>query len=143
MVIRVASVFVVFSALISAAWTPHHPYLHAPSVETYATHNPAGRTILSTGRYLTPVGKHIPVGRMPYGLAISRDGKMLFVASAGVGQIITDWRQAKPAVTIVSPPSAKKWESDRRGHECGRRRLFARRANAVLEQWRIGSRLCH
>ena len=34
---------------------------------------------------------------------MSRDGKMLFVASDGVGQIITEWRQAKPVVTVVNP----------------------------------------
>ena len=61
-------------------------------METYARHDPGGRTILATGRYLKPVGRHLAVGRFPYGLAMSRDGKTLFVASDGVGQIITDWR---------------------------------------------------
>ena len=65
------------------------PYLHAPSVDTYAKHDPGGLTILSNGRYIKPVGRHLPVGHSPYGLAMSRDGKMLFVASDGVGQFIT------------------------------------------------------
>jgi YVTN family beta-propeller protein len=80
------------------------PYLHAPSVDSYAKHDPKGLTILSSGRYLRPVGRHIPVAREPYGLAMSRDGKTLFVASDGVGQIITDWREGKPLVTVVKPP---------------------------------------
>ena len=48
------------------------PFLHAPSVDTYAKHDPNGRTILSTGRYLQPIGRHLPVARFPYGLAMSR-----------------------------------------------------------------------
>ncbi len=73
-------------------------------MDTYARHDPAGRTILSSGRFLQPVGKHLPVGRFPYGLAMSRDGKTLFVASSGVGQLITDWRGANPAIAVVTPP---------------------------------------
>jgi hypothetical protein len=57
------------------------PYLHPPSVETYARHDPAGVTILSNGRYLTPAGRHFPIARSPYGMALSRDGSRLFVAS--------------------------------------------------------------
>jgi len=82
------------------------PYLHAPSIDTYATHNPNGLTILSSGRYLKPAGRHLPVACEPYGLAMSRNGKTLFVASKGVGQIITDWLSAKPVVTVVNPAIA-------------------------------------
>ena len=89
--------------MVNAA-TPDASYLHAPSVDTYAQHDPHGLTILSSGRYLKPVGRHLPVAREPYGLAMSRDGEILFVASDGVGQIITDWRSAKPVVKVVNPP---------------------------------------
>ncbi len=82
-----------------------HPYLQAPSTDTYATHNPNGQTILSSGRYLKPVGRHLPVGREPYGLAMSRDGATLFVASDGVGQILTDWREPQPVVMKITPPT--------------------------------------
>jgi YVTN family beta-propeller protein len=81
------------------------PFLHAPSVDTYAHHDPTGLTILATGRYLKPVGKHLPVARFPYGLAMSRDGQTLFVASDGVGQIISEWRGANPLVAVVNPPT--------------------------------------
>ncbi len=84
------------------------PYLHAPSVTDYAMHNPEGRTILPTGRFIQPVGKHLPVARWPHGLVLSPDGKTAFVASAGVGQFITDWNGAEPTVTAFSPGQGKK-----------------------------------
>jgi len=79
-------------------------YLHAPAIDDYAKHDPNGVTILSNGRFLKPAGKHLAVAPSPYGLAMSRDGKILFVASDGVGQIITDWHEAKPAVAVIEPP---------------------------------------
>lgn len=81
-------------------------YLHAPSVDTYATHDPAGTTILPNGRYLRPEGKHLPVGRDPYGLAMSGDGNQLFVPSDGVGQILTGWQSGAPKITELHPPGS-------------------------------------
>ena len=101
---RFKPIIFILLGLALAAHAAAAPYLHAPSVETYARHDPNGLTILSNGRYLKPVGRHLPVARFPYGLAMSRDGKTLFVASDGVGQIITNWRGAKPVVTAVTPP---------------------------------------
>ena len=98
------TIIVTLTGLALAASAADQPYLHAPAIDAYATHDPNGLTILPTGRYLKPVGRHVPVGHDPYGLAISRDGKTLFVASDGVGQIITNWRTAKPVVTAVNPP---------------------------------------
>jgi len=92
------------TGFVLTAWSADQPYLHAPSTETYARHDPNGLTILSNGRHLKPVGRHLPVGRFPYGLAMSRDGRMLFVASDGVGQIVTDWRSEKPDVKSLTPP---------------------------------------
>ena len=80
------------------------PYLHPPSVDTYAHHDPAGTTILSNGRHLTPVGRHFPVARWPYGMAMSRDGQTLFVASDGVGQLVLDWAGAEPRFETVALP---------------------------------------
>lgn len=78
------------------------PYLHAPSIDTYAKHDPAGTTILPTGRLLKPVGRHMPLARWPHSLVLSPDGSMAFVASQGVGQLITDWQGAKPTVTNIA-----------------------------------------
>ena len=88
-------------AAVSAA---NRPYLHAPAVNEYAKHDPSGLTILSTGRYLKPSGTHFPVAQFPYGLAMSRDGSVLFVASEDAGQFITDWQGARPTVVGVKPP---------------------------------------
>lgn len=96
-------VFVLLTALLVAGLpqpgsAAPEVYLHAPSVETYAQHDPTGLTILPDGRYLTPVGTNMPVAREPYGLAMTRDGETLFVASDGVGQLITNWSSGPGAV---------------------------------------------
>ncbi|MEI2722627.1 MAG: hypothetical protein V9H26_03495 [Verrucomicrobiota bacterium] len=117
-------------------------YLHAPSVDTYAKHDPDGLTILSSGRYLKPAGRPIPVAREPYGLAMSRDGKTLFVASDGVGQIITDWRTAKPVVTAVNPPLALAERQKRASDEWRRRGFFAGRTKTLLEQRGLRRGIC-
>ncbi len=99
------SALAILAGLALAARGAEPPYLHAPSVDTYARHDPAGLTILSTGRYLKPVGRHVPVASAPYGLAMSADGQVLFVASDGTGQLITDWRGEKPTVSPIVPPA--------------------------------------
>jgi len=105
--------------LASLSWpglAAQPPYLHAPSVDTYATHDPTGLTILPTGRFLTPAGRHVPVARDPYGLAMTRDGSTLFVASEGVGQIVTDWQSAQPKVTELRPvPTKERRKRDNTG----------------------------
>jgi YVTN family beta-propeller protein len=86
------------------------PYLHAPSIDSYAHFDPEGLTIMTTGRYLKPVGSHVPVARWPHGLTLSPDGKTAFVASEGVGQLIADWQGEHPVVTTLRPDT----ESGRR-----------------------------
>jgi YVTN family beta-propeller protein len=95
----------------AAVWA--QPYLHPPSVDTYATHDPAGTTILPNGRYLRPDGKHFPLVRFPHGLAMSRDGRLLFVASDGVGQMLTEWQSGAPKIVEIRLP---KPPGRRRGH---------------------------
>src|ERR1043166_7450009 len=102
-----SSAIMALAALALAARAAEQPYLHAPSVETYAQHDPNGLTILSSGRHLKPVGRHLPVARFPYGLAMSRDGKTLFVASDGVGQIINRWQDPSPEIVELKPPAYK------------------------------------
>jgi YVTN family beta-propeller protein len=85
------------------------PYLHASAIDEYALHDPNGRTILPTGRFLTPAGTHIPVARWPHGLVLSPDGRTAFVASDGVGQLITGWEAGTPKVEQILPdPDNKK-----------------------------------
>ena len=92
-------------ATIHAA--PPIPYLHAPSVDSFAKHDPTGVTILSNGRLLTPAGTHVPVAHDPYGLAITRDGATLFIASEGVGQLVQDWQSGPRKITPVRPEPGK------------------------------------
>jgi YVTN family beta-propeller protein len=100
------------AAFLGAATVWAQPYLHPPSVDTYARHDPAGITILPNGRYLRPEGRHFPLARFPHGLAMSRDGKQLFVPSDGVGQILTDWQSGAPKIVELNPPKPPK----KRGH---------------------------
>jgi YVTN family beta-propeller protein len=108
MVVKLGCAILLLAALAWPAWATDQPFLHAPSVDTYAKHDPNGLTILSSGRHLKPVGRHVAVARFPYGLARSRDGKVLFVASDGLGQLITEWREGQPAVAVVMAPTYKR-----------------------------------
>jgi len=77
------------------------PYLHMPSIDSFAKHDPMGVTILPEGRLLTPAGVPTPVARWPYGLALTPDGQRAFVASEGVGQWLNGW-QEKAEVSRLS-----------------------------------------
>lgn len=98
--------FIAGLATLSSAPPKPPPYLRAAAVEEYAQHDPGGTTILPNGRFLRPVGNHLPVARWPHGLATSADGATLFVASDGIGQLITDWTSASPTVTPLTPTLA-------------------------------------
>jgi YVTN family beta-propeller protein len=78
------------------------PYLHAPAVNSYARHDPYGTTILPTGRLLRPAGRSFPVSKWPHGLVMTRDGSTLFIASEGVGQIVTGWTSPQPTIRTVT-----------------------------------------
>jgi YVTN family beta-propeller protein len=95
----VRSLAVGLVALFAPAAAPAQtgaPYLHAPSVTSYAKHDPAGVTILPDGRLLRPVGRQIPVPQWPHGLAVSPDGSTVFVACAGSGRLIRNWDSQSP-----------------------------------------------
>ncbi len=80
-------------------------FLHPPAVNEYATHDPAGTTILPNGRYLRPEGRHFPLVRFPHGLAMTRDGKRLFIPSDGTGQLLSDWQSDTPKIVEIKLPS--------------------------------------
>ncbi|MBB6050821.1 bifunctional YncE family protein/alkaline phosphatase family protein [Armatimonas rosea] len=92
------------------------PYLHAPSVESYATFNPEGRTIMTTGRFLEPVGTHTPVATWPHGLVLSPDRQTAFVASDGVGQLLAGWQSGTPTVTELKARPGNPQEKKRRNN---------------------------
>lgn len=101
-----------FGALLATAAMAAQPYLHAPAVDAYAKHDPAGITILPNGREVRPEGRSFPLGRFPEGLAMSRDGKQLFVPSDGVGQLLTEWQSGAPKMAQLIPPKPPK----KKGH---------------------------
>src|ERR1019366_2670870 len=82
----------------AAAGQVSAPYLHAPAGDAYAVHDPAGVTILPNGRRLQPAGTPLPLARYPHGMVMSRDGSRLFVASDGVGQIVSGWQTGSPKI---------------------------------------------
>lgn len=90
-------------SLLSGPSEGTRPYLHVPSVDSFAKHDPAGITILPEGRLLRPAGTATPVSRNPYGLAMSPNGEQIFVASEGAGQWIDGWRTT-PQVTHQPAP---------------------------------------
>lgn len=87
----------------ASAGAADRPYLCAPAILEYAQHDPAGTTILPNGRFLRPLGQHIPVARWPHGLTLSPDGEELFVASGGVGQLVKAWRGETPTLAELVP----------------------------------------
>ncbi len=91
------------TALTALAQQPR-PYLHAPAGDAYAVHDPNGTTILPNGRLLRPAGKHLPLARFPHGMAMSRDGALLFVPSDGVGQLVSNWQSPTPTIKEITPP---------------------------------------
>ena len=93
-----------FASVYLASMPAQRPFLHMPSVDTYAKHDPYGTTILPEGRLLTPAGIPTPVARNPYGMAISPDGKQIFVASEKAGQWLVNWESTPK----VSPQTALK-----------------------------------
>lgn len=94
---------------------PRTPYLHPPAVNEFARHDPNGTTILSNGRYLTPAGKAYPLPAWPHGLSTSRDGSTLFVASAGIGQLVSDWQSNQPQFRPLLPPQKGKKRGENSG----------------------------
>jgi YVTN family beta-propeller protein len=101
---RFCLVLFAFSLLAQVAPLKRRPYLHAPAGDAYAVHDPAGVTILPNGRRLQPAGMHHPLARYPHGMVMSRDGARLFVASDGVGQLISAWQTDAPKISLLQPP---------------------------------------
>ena len=61
--------------------------LSAPAGNLYTSINKNGTTVLPNGRLLTPAGKSLVVAPHPFGLALSRDGKIAVTANSGVAPL--------------------------------------------------------
>lgn len=79
--------------------------LQAPAGTRPAKIEPQGTTILPNGRLLTPLGKQIRVAPHPYGLSLSRDGKVLVSVNSGTEPfsltIIRNPNSDNPEVTQI------------------------------------------
>ncbi len=54
---------------------------------------------LSTGKYISPIGEHTPVGSFPCNMALSPDGRYVAVTGAGSREYLTILRTSDGAVT--------------------------------------------
>ena len=62
--------------------------ISVPGVNEYTSINMKGKTVLPSGRYLTPAGQTIQITNKPFGLAISPDGRKSVTLHNGVITII-------------------------------------------------------
>lgn len=97
---------VLAACLLAASPSAATPYLHMPSVDTYAKHDPAGVTVLPEGRLLTPVGKATPLAPWPTGLVLSPTGEQAFVASEGNAAFLDGWK-GTPTLHKFQPGTGK------------------------------------
>src|SRR5215831_35969 len=83
--------------------------LEAPAGERPVTIDPAGESVLPSGRLITPRGTQVKVAPHPYGLALSPDGQSLVTANSGTApfslSIITGLQNAQPTVVQIPPGS--------------------------------------
>ncbi|HEV8084432.1 MAG TPA: bifunctional YncE family protein/alkaline phosphatase family protein [Chitinophagaceae bacterium] len=82
--------FFTFSLFISANTFAQKSYqvLSVPGIKQYTHINTTGKSVLASGRYVTPVGETIQITHDPFGMAISPDGKKTVTIHNGVFTII-------------------------------------------------------
>ena len=62
--------------------------LEVPGTKEYSRIDSAGRSVLPSGRYITPAGQFLRITHDPFGLAISPDGKKAITLHNGVVTLI-------------------------------------------------------
>jgi YVTN family beta-propeller protein len=62
--------------------------LSVPAKDEYCIINPAGKSVLPSGRWVTPAGQTIRITHDPFGMALSPDGKKIVTLHNGVFTII-------------------------------------------------------
>lgn len=82
--------------------------LSVPAVKEFTHIDISGKSVLASGRYVTPAGETIRITHDPFGMAISPDGKKTVTIHNGVFTIINNETLANTRVpsydgTIVSP----------------------------------------
>lgn len=84
---RFAFLVLIISGLISCA-KKEVVTLQAPGAAEYCRIDPAGTSVLPSGRYVTPAGKVSMISRAPYGLALSPDESTALVLHNGVVTLV-------------------------------------------------------
>jgi len=99
---------ILLAATSSAVAQKTYPILSVPGAADYAHIDTAGKTILPSGRYLTPAGQTIRITHDPFGMAISPDATTTVTLHNGVFTIIDNTTLAATRIpsydgTIASP----------------------------------------
>ncbi len=111
-IISVLTVFLIFLSQTVSAQTADpqgasRSSLSAPAGNRPTKIDPAGETVLPSGRLITPLGKQVRVAPHPYGLALSPDGKTLVTVNSGIMpfsvSIITGLDSSQPQVAQIPP----------------------------------------
>ena len=76
--------------------------LQVPGAVDYCRINPAGTSVLPSGRYVTPAGQSVRITRAPYGLAVSPDGRRAVVLHHSGVVTVVDLQQPDQAVRVPS-----------------------------------------
>lgn len=100
-------VFVFFLSLQSLA-QKNYEVLSVPATKTFTHIDKKGKSVLASGRYVTPAGETIQITHDPFGMAVSPDGKKTITIHNGVFTIIDNETLSNTRVpsydgSIVSP----------------------------------------
>jgi DNA-binding beta-propeller fold protein YncE len=76
--------------------------LQVPGLAEYCKINPAGHSVLPSGRYVTPVGKTLRITRSPFGMTLSPDQKKALVLHHNGVLTVIDLQQPDQATRIPS-----------------------------------------
>ncbi len=106
---RLILIIVLLSAQRSYA-QKQYQVLTIPAIKEYTHINSKGKSVLASGRYITPAGETIQITHDPFGMAISPDGQKTVTLHNGVFTIIDNTTMAATRVPsydghIVSPLS--------------------------------------
>ncbi len=78
----------IFTFNVGYAQTKTVNVLSVPAINEYCIINPAGKSVLPSGRFVTPAGQTIRITHDPFGMALSPDGKKVVTLHNGVFTII-------------------------------------------------------
>jgi DNA-binding beta-propeller fold protein YncE len=100
-------IFVLFLSLQSSA-QKKYKVLSVPAIKDFTHIDKKGKSVLASGRYVTPAGETIQITHDPFGMAVSPDGKKTVTIHNGVFTIIDNETLANTRVpsydgSIVSP----------------------------------------